>query len=161
MMLVISGIVFVSDNPKKIVKDQQGRLHSTEGQALEYSDGYGLYSLDGVRIDKELFDLVAEKKDANKVMAIKNVEQRLVCIKYFGMGNMRTQLKAKTLDTKGNDYELYSIELEGSKEKVLRMKNPSEEKWHDEFVPPEIETVNQALAWRIGWDSFKEPIVKA
>ena len=159
--MAFKNIVFISDNPTSIYVNEQGELHNTDGPALEYSDTYSLYSLDGVRLDKDIFELVHQKKDANKVMQIENVEQRLVAIKYFGIGNMREQLNAQTIDSKGSEYELYSVEIEGNRENVLRMKNPSEEKWHDEFVPPEIKTVNQALAWRIGWDSFKEPSVKA
>jgi len=159
-VVAFKNIVFISDNPCKILKDEQGRLHSEDSQALEYRDGWGIYALDGVTISKEVFDLVQEKKDADKIMAIENVEHRLVAMKYFGVGNMRGQLNAKTLD-KSEIYELYEIDLMGRREKVLRMKNPSEDKWHDEFVPPETKDIKDALRIRWGLDEYVEPLFRA
>ena len=156
----IDGKVFISDNPCKILKDEQGRLHSLDGKALEYRDGFGVYSLDGIRLTEVEFDNVIKQENADKIIAIKNVEVRLVAIKYFGIGNMRVQLNAKTVD-KTAVYELYSIELEGSREMVLRMKNPSEDKWHDEFVPPDTKSIEDALRLRWGESKFIMPLFTA
>lgn len=113
-------------------------------------------------------------------MKISNVEQRLVGIKKIGPERMLDFLKAKEISNKEfteisyarlnklfpdiaknfkYEYTLYEVNLNGSKEKLLKMRNPSEDKWHYEWVIPEANTVNEALAWRRGIDNFKEPVV--
>jgi len=159
--LAFEKVVIASDKPKEIHFNEERQLHSIAGPALLYRDGYGVYALDGIRLTPEIFENIKSKKSAQDIMFISNVEQRLVAIKYFGIENMLSELKSQTCDKKGDEYELLSVEIEGSREKLLKMKNPSEPKDHYEFVAPEIETVNQAMAWRLGWDSYKEPVMKA
>jgi hypothetical protein len=93
-------------------------------------------------------------------LKLTNVEQRLVGVKYVGPERLIKHLNGKVLDTKGDEYVLHSFNLENTECVMLEMQNPSEPKRHYEFVPPEVTTVNQALAWRLGWDSFKEPVAK-
>ena len=75
--------------------------------------------------------------------------------------SLATSEKAELLDAAAESLGAQSETM--SEEKLLEMQNPSEPKKHYEFVPPEVQTVNQALAWRIGWklDAFKEPVAKS
>jgi hypothetical protein len=147
-----------------------GRLHSTEGPAWSYADGFCGYALDGVEVPEFVIDAIAGKIPAQKVLELTNVEQRLVAIKYVGAGNLLNALDGKVLCQKGAvqadgrpEYVLHQISLNGTPEKLLEMQNPSEPKRHYEFVPPEVTSCTEALAWRIGWDlkAFKEPKAKA
>ena len=47
-------VCLVSAKPVEIRRDEQGRLHSTRGPALKYSDGFGVYSFHGLRIPANL-----------------------------------------------------------------------------------------------------------
>jgi hypothetical protein len=152
-------IVFISDNPKSIKIDNRYRLHSINSLALEYRDGYGIYSLDGVILNKEIIENINNKTSSKAVLKIKNVDQRVVSIKYFGIENMLNELSALSID-KNNEYELFEVNLEGEKNKLLSMKNPSEPKTHYEWVIPEVKTITEAMAWRIGMKLYRPPIAK-
>ena len=55
--------VVISEKPKTIhLKDE--KLHNTEGMALEYRDGTGVYSVDGVR-QRSLLDLAINAAEKN------------------------------------------------------------------------------------------------
>lgn len=158
-VVAFKDIVFISESPVAIHKDEQGRLHNEEGLALEYADGWGINSLSGVRVNETIIKLIKEKKEPEKVLSISNIEQRLVAIRAFGIGNMREQLNSTTLD-RSEMYELYEIDFMGGREKILRMKNPSEEKWHDEFVPPHTKDIKDALRIRWGLNKYVEPLFR-
>ncbi len=160
------NIAVMSEKPTEIHMANQ-RIHRDLGPAILYADGFAVYALDGVRMPDWVVMTPAELLDVTKILKLPNVEQRLLAIKKFGAHNMLGHLGGKSISRKnaflnnaGFEYELFEISIEGSKEKLLKMKNPSEEKIHYEFVTPEIETVDQALAWRIGWKTFKEPVAK-
>jgi hypothetical protein len=156
----------VSKNPTKI-SVVEGVLHNAEGPAWEYADGFCGYYLYGTRITKEILDAV-QAKDAKKIMGIVNVEQRLVAIKAAGVENLLKELKAKKIDNSPDgEYELFTVDLlgDGQIDKLLKMKNPSEDKFHYEFVAPEVTNVTDAMAWRFPWtaelDKYNKPVVKA
>lgn len=171
--LPYENVCFVSQN-LSYRHMEAGRLHCTTGPAWAYADGFCGYSLDGVAVPKSAIDAVLGKVKPESVLALQNVEQRLVAIKYVGVGKLLKALNSREIGTKGDvqadgrpEYVLHEVELQGAKEKLLEMQNPSEPKRHYEFVPPEINTVSEALAWRIGWNwtlvmgAFKDPVVKA
>lgn len=153
-------IVFVSDRPTSIKLNDRGRLHSENDPSLMYEDGYSLFNISGVMVPKWVVETPKDKLEASKVLTLPNAEQRLVAIKKLGVENMLYALEAKSISTKTDEYTLYEVVLEGSKEKLLKMKNQSEDKTHYEWVEPHINTVNEALMWRLGWNSFKEPVAK-
>lgn len=155
------NICIVSDRPD-IVSMKNGRIHSEIGPAIRYRDGLSVYGLNGVRVQEWIVTTPAEEMNPKQVLALTNVEERLQAIKKMGAHRIIKELNGKTISTKGSEYELFEITLEGSKEKLLRMKNPSEDKQHYEFVEPHIKTVDEALAWRIGWDlnKFQSPLAK-
>ena len=149
------NICIVSDRPE-VVELKNGRIHCEVGPAVKYRDGFSVYGLDGARMPEWVVTTPAEEMEKDKVLALTNAEQRVRAIKKMGAH----KLGGKSISKKGDEYELLEVMIEGSKEKLLKMKNPSEPKIHYEFVAPEIKTVNEALAWRIGWTTFKEPVAK-
>jgi len=157
LFIPFNGMVFHSDRPLEIHLDDDKRIHNQLGSGLLYRDSYSLYAFDGIIVDKKILDNCKDKKSANKILSLKNVEQRLVAIKYFGVENMLKKLKSKSRD-KFKEYELLSVEIEGSRENLLKMRNPSEPKTHYEFVPPEINTCQEAMAWRCGFKLYTNPM---
>lgn len=154
--------ITISEKPCKILLDQTGELHSENSMAIEWRDGFGFYSLHGIRMcgNEWVCETKAEDLDSEKIMAITNVEQRLMAIKKCGISRILDRLKSKVisegkLDDSGLIYKLHKVELQGSKEKLFEMKNPSEDKIHYEFVVPECNTIFEADLWRRGYDTFK------
>ncbi|MES2874469.1 MAG: hypothetical protein V4708_12150, partial [Bacteroidota bacterium] len=150
----------LTEKPISLHLNANGRLHNEKGPCIEWPDGWNFYALNGVRVPAWIVTTSADKLDPKKIMKLPNAEQRVLAIKKLGAHNMLEALEAKSISKKGSEYELFEVKIEGSKEKLLKMKNPSEEKIHYEFVEPQIKTVNEALAYRIGWKTFKEPIAK-
>lgn len=162
MWLGLDNLVIVSRNPVEIRMENE-RLHRTDGPAVRYADGKcDCYSLYGTAVEESTIELL-KKGDIKGVLKIKNADVRVVAMKALGAEAVLKGLGGKSIDTKGAEYELYEVSIEGRPNKLLRMQNPSEPKMHYEFVPPEVTTVTQALAWRIGWNldaTFAEPRAK-
>jgi hypothetical protein len=57
--------VVATDKPVAIKLNKDGRLHNTEGMALEYKDGSGLYAIDGT-IYGSLLELELERASNSK-----------------------------------------------------------------------------------------------
>lgn len=152
----------VSDRPSAIhMKDD--RLHNTKGAAVEYTDGFKVYALNGVRVPEWLVmtpqaqlngDMLTGNKD------LENVEVRREFIRKVGIERCLTQLGWKVIDTATmNDlpYELGTVEvLNNSPRTYLKMQNPSVEGvWHLEAVHPDCKTVQHAINWRAYGDITK------
>ncbi len=150
----------VSDRPSILTVDQTNRPHCLDGPFCKWRDGSSLFAIHGVRMPEWVVMTRAEDLNVNDIMKLSNADQRLMAIKKFGAHNMLEQLGGKSISKKGEEYELFEVNLEGEKEKLLKMKNPSEDKIHYEWVTPDIKTVNEALAYRRNIKTFFEPIFK-
>jgi len=125
------------------------RLHKDEGLAVEYSDGFGVYALNGVIMNSEYVLTPAEKITPETVLAEKNVDQRRELIRKIGVERMLSKLPHRVLEKKG-DYEMLSVNLGGgvTDARFLKMVNPSVKCFHIEAVIEGISTVEQALNYR-------------
>lgn len=138
--------VVVTERPVKY-SSKNNVLHCEDGPAIEYSDGYAVYVLNGVRMSgvEHLMSKDANPKD---ILNVKNAEQRAELIKLFGIDKLFYELNPQKLDTY-EGYELYSVMVyEGIPRIYLKMNNPSVDEVHIEAVHPDCTTVKQALAWR-------------
>jgi len=173
----------VSDTPRNIKTIQKGEfkvLHCEDGMALNYADGWGLYSLNGVRVPETV--VLTKPEDLTKEWIQKNFLGQVnvdVCreiIRKFSIETIYKFLDAEVLDTvemyidsdqvlyesaaslpkdkevKMLPYELVMLRL--SKEIVhpyLRMENASlPGVYHLEAVGRDCRTVREALTFRNG-----------
>ncbi len=117
-MVQFEKIVFVSDMPTSIKRDDRNRLHSTNGMAIEWLDGYGLYFINGVSFNKELFEKVTDPEvRASEILSIKNVEQRRVAYENMDKSKM-LELDYKVIDQVsddgyGNPMKIIEFEVNG------------------------------------------------
>ena len=99
--------VMVCARPSYIGRDARGRLHSEEGMAIRYPDGWGLYVLNGVRMEQELHEkIVGKKLSFAEIMALKNIEHRMIALKYMNFGELMRGAGGKLVDkssAKGNE----------------------------------------------------------
>jgi hypothetical protein len=82
-----------------------------------------------------------------------------MAIKKIGIERVLKKLNSNVIDAYA-EYKLHEVDLFGNKEKLLEMKNHSEDKTHYEWILPEINKVKDALAWRCGLSNYIEPIAK-
>lgn len=77
-----------------------------------------------------------------------NAEVRRMLFQRIGADKALAALNASVIDTSGT-YQLVNLDLkDGRHRPFLKMLNPSTGETHVEGVPPGIETVTEALAWR-------------
>ena len=144
-------VCFVSARPSVLHRDEEGRLHCTDGPALSYPDGWSIYSLNGVRVPEWLVETPARDLDAREFAKLTNVEIRREFVRKVGIERIAEDCGSETLDTV-DDYALLMVDLGGETGKwpYLKMRNPSIGVWHLEAVPRECRTVQQALEARNG-----------
>ena len=136
----------ISEKPHKI-NIKNGLLHCENGMSIEYADGFGVYSLNGVRVNKEIVIIPAKQLDPQLLLKEQNAEVRREIVRKIGIDRVYQKLGGETLDKKDN-YELVLLKLNDRKRPYLKMLNPSIGVWHIEGVPPEIKSVSEALNWR-------------
>ena len=144
---------FVSERPIAIHRIEN-RLHRDGGLAVEYSDGWGVYALNGILMNPEQVLTPAEEMTPESVLKEPNADKRRELIRKVGVERMLSKLPHKSLHKRG-DYDLLSVDLPGiaSGVRYLKMLNPSVGCWHLEGVNvrecPEA-TVDAVLNWRNG-----------
>jgi hypothetical protein len=101
--------VMVCARPTRIKRDEQGRLHSDTDKAIEYPDGWGLYILDGLRLDEELWTrIVSKTMSFEEIMKIPNTDHRMVALKYNPQALINSGAELVDKSKRGN--ELFKIE---------------------------------------------------
>ena len=89
--------IVVSDRPKTILRDDQGRLHSPQGKAIEFRDGWGVSLWHGTTIPDEW---TADVNFLTPKMALEtsNVEQRRCAVEIIGWEKILATLPHKVID---------------------------------------------------------------
>ena len=105
------NIVFVCEKPSKLYLNQESRLHKENSMALEYSDGYGLYMLNGIRVPDWLVTTPAEKIDPTLALKETNADVQREIIRKVGAERMLKSCNAKTLDDWNDPKTGYNYKL--------------------------------------------------
>lgn len=142
-----SDFAVLQEKPTKISMVSE-RLHNEKGPAIEYADGFKVYSLRGIRVPAWVVETPVEQMDASKVLEIVDVDVRREAMRRMGLDRLFNKLDKKTVhEDKG--YELVDLKLsEEYTGRFLKMSNPSIEAVHVEGVPNDCKTVDEALAFR-------------
>jgi hypothetical protein len=134
-------------------------LHNEKGPVVKYSDGFSLYSLNGVLVPESLVETPADKLEAKLILKEKNAEIRREIVRKIGIERVCLDLGAKITD-KMDDYELLLLDLQDGRHRpYLKMINPSIGTFHIEGVHPDCKTVKEALAWRNSVKFYQKPEV--
>jgi hypothetical protein len=143
-------VAILTERPCKISRNERGQLHCTDGMAIQYPDGWGLYALNGVVVDEAIVMTPASKLDVKLAVETQNVEVRREIVRKIGIDIVEQKLGSKILDSKPEmNYELISINFGDKTDRpYLKMKNPSIGVYHIEGVPPGVKTVDEALQSR-------------
>jgi hypothetical protein len=172
--LPFEKLCIISKKCKKINLNTNNLLHCTDGMALYYGDGYGLYMLNGVNVGEKIVMTPADQLDCNLVLTEKNAQIRCEIVKKIGMKRILKELKSECIDSKEIiinkkngyittfdilnkmiKYELLLLNIGDNRERpYLKMLNPSTGEIHIEGVPPEINTIEKALNWRTYGNDF-------
>jgi hypothetical protein len=140
-------------------------LHNEKEKAVSFADGWGVYALNGVRMDSKYIETPASQLSVVDVMEEQNVDVRREVLRKVGLDRFIKETGGKCLDTyemfingKKCIYQLLEISLDNeTTARVLKMDNPSIDAMHVEGVEDTCSTVKEALAWRNGFDEYVEP----
>jgi len=184
-LLLKSGIVYyflpfkrtcyVSKPPKFVrLNEDDTRLHSHSGKAVEFEDGFGYYFANGIDFDEELFTkaFVDSSMTPEEILNHRNAEQKVEIIKHYGYDYLIQATNAKLLDTyegtswvtgKPVKYELYEFDMRlGRGPGTFRFVKVEDHTTHKVVtlgVPatPDCDTCIKAIAWtfEMGEDEYK------
>lgn len=160
----------VSERPLTIKKDSNGRLHSENGLAISWPDGWGLYMWHGTRVSQKII-MRPEEITREEIMAEKNSEVSRAIAEKLGwdeyMKRADTVLVDKWFDTeKSNHYELWDFTKRFElTPKLLKMESPElndgTRPYYVEPVDPGLKTCQAARRWQFNkpdgnWPSVEE-----
>jgi hypothetical protein len=145
--LPCENICFISERHNVCRVDDRGLIHCENGPAIQYPDGFSVYSWHGVRIPDEWVS--GKKPSAKDALTWENMEQRRAACEIVGWHNILRELNARSVDKDDDPQigELIEVELpDVGKEKFLRVMCGTKR----EFalpVPPTMKTALESQAW--------------
>ena len=150
----------ISERATVLHRDDEGRLHNAEGPAMMFPDGFGVYAVHGVRIDKEWIEnpntITPEVIDKHE-----NAEISRVLMGLYGedkyLEHVGAKKVAEDVDQFGQPRVLYRAEVPWSSEPVcmVRVINSTPDldgslKPYFLRVPPSVTTPQDGVAWTFG-----------
>ncbi|MBD0345104.1 MAG: hypothetical protein ICV63_09850 [Coleofasciculus sp. Co-bin14] len=140
----------VCDRPRKLSLDNQQRLHAEGEPAIQFADGYSLYSYHGVTLPEQYGKVHPNRWQAQWLLKQNNAELRRVLIQTIGYSRIARELQATELDS-WQEYTLLRIDnADVEPIYLLKMTCPSTEFIHALRVPPNIQSAREAICW-VNW----------
>ncbi len=144
-------IVFVCKQPLRVETNDEGRLHSVDGPAIPYADGYCIYSINGVTVSERTV-VTPEEITVEEIESEINLEVRRVMLERFGVARFFEESQAEIVSE--DEYgTLYRKRIVGDEPLVMvRVKNSTPEpdgSFKEYFlrVPPFMRSAKEAVAW--------------
>ena len=78
-----ANAVIITERPRTLVHDAEGRLHREDGPALQYPDGWGIWAWHGVRVPQDVIER-PETITVEQIEHERNAEARRVLITRYG-----------------------------------------------------------------------------
>lgn len=103
-LLFDRDILLVSQRPISVHWNDDRQLHNESGPAQEWSDGYGIYSIDGVRVPEDVV-LRPQDQTIDDIHKERNEEVRRIRIERFGWSRYLHESEAKLDAVAQNDIE--------------------------------------------------------
>jgi len=144
-------ICIVCDRPLHLRFDNQNRLHAEGEPAIEFIDGYSLYSYHGVTLPEKYGKIYPQQWQSQWLLREENAELRRVLIQGIGYARICQELQAIELDN-WQEYTLLKIDNDVDEEPIylLKMTCPSTSFTHALRVPPERQSAHEAICW-VNW----------
>ena len=144
-----SEICFISDRPTTVLMERESdslRLHSENGPALEFADGYQVYAWHGIRVSPHIID-EPEKITVAEIDGETNAEIRRVMMGRYGMDRFLRDTNIEPFH-KDDCGILYKREFPNDETlTMVRVKDASTDREYFLRVPPTMQTATQAVAW--------------
>lgn len=156
-------VLAISDRPRELHRDEQGRLHNQYGPSISYRDGWSLYHWHGIALPAEWIE---EPGTLTAAIALSqsNVELRRAACEMLGWATILSELNARTIDADGDPLigTLVEVDLpDVGAQKFLRVTCGTGREFAV-CVPPTTKSALAAQAWMVGLDmkQFKAPEIR-
>ncbi|WP_293123002.1 DUF6745 domain-containing protein [Microcoleus sp. bin38.metabat.b11b12b14.051] len=147
----LDDICIVCDRPSALRLDSEYRLHAEGEAALEFADGYKIYSYHGVTLPEKYGQIHPDRWESTWILEEKNAELRRVLIQGIGYDKICCELQAAELDS-WQEYTLLQIDnADVEPIYLLKMTCPSTGFIHALRVPPNMTSAREAIRW-VNWD---------
>ncbi|MEG3840923.1 DUF6745 domain-containing protein [Microcoleus sp. herbarium14] len=144
-------VCLVCDRPRILCFDSQHRLHAEAEPAIQFADGYSLYSYHGATLPEKYGQIHPNEWQPEWLLEEENAELKRVLIQGIGYDRICSELAAVELDT-WQEYTLLKIDTKVDVEPIylLKMTCPSTGFIHALRVPPDINSAREAIKW-VNW----------
>ena len=150
-IFAFENVCYVCSRPTKLSLDSEYRLHAEAESAIEFSDGYKLYSYHGVTLPEKYGKVHPNQWQATWILEENNAELRRALIQGIGYARICQELQATELDS-WQEYTLLKIERADVEPiYILKMTCPSTGFIHALRVPPQMQSAREAIRW-VNWD---------
>ncbi len=135
--------------PVAVKVDLEGRFHASDGKAIEYNDGYGIYAWHGTIVPAHIIESTVT---VESIESEANMELRRVLMARFGLSDYLLASGAREIAS-DNYGILYRKELPGDEPLVMVQVTNSTPEADGSFrqyfvrVPPNVSTAKDAVAW--------------
>lgn len=150
-----------------LVLNDRGIPHNESGPCISFEDGWEIYALNGIVVDKRLI-MEPHTISMDEIEKEDNLELRRILISRFGEERFITESGAKVRDEDPGFGILYVKNMPGDEPiamvKVTNSTACPDGSFKSYFirVPPEISTARQAVAWTFSMDESEyEPQVES
>ena len=158
----------IIERPIKLSVNEGGFLHCENDKAIEYSDGWGMYYLNGVKVNEYLVMTPSEYLDINVFLKETNADVKAEFVRKYGvermahLGKMVDSYDKYPKKTHSwwhkSQYELWdlSVLFPGlDYQPYVKMLNQTTGIWHMEAVSPACQDLQTAIKERFGGREMK------
>lgn len=148
------NVAVVCERPVRLVRDEAGRLHSGDGAALAFPDGFALHAWGGMPVPAEFVANLASLTP-ERIRDEENAELRRVMLEHFGYDRYLTESGAEPVHRDETGI-LWRIALPGDEDVVMVEVVNSTAEPDGSFrtywlrVPPDTATARAGVAWTFG-----------
>jgi hypothetical protein len=97
-------VVYVSRRPSELHIDESDRLHREDGPAILYADGWSIYAMNGVHLNKQIV-MHPETQTVEDIRGETNEEVKRIRIGRYGWEKYLNLINATLVDERVNDIE--------------------------------------------------------
>lgn len=150
-MIQMDEVCVVSSLPEVVRRDSEDRLHSLDGPAISWRDGFKLYYLWGVAFKEDLYTgVISGSLPVSEILTLENMEQRMAALKVYGPEKYLDSAKHMATSERGNSLYVFK-DMFSSPQYAVKYKCPSTGRVYVSFVPPEVGIdgdADKAMAWK-------------
>ena len=147
------GVCILTERPVELHRDPEHRLHNERGMAIRYPDGFGVWAINGVRVNEQIV-MRPDTLTVEQITDEPNAEVRRVMRQQYGYDKYLDAVGAELIDDDSEWGKLWHANLPSEDEPLCLVEviNSTPEldgtyKTYFLRVPPGMETAHDAVAW--------------